>query len=130
MILMFAFVLLVFLYSLVSRRLERTVITAPILFTCAGVAISLLPRAATELELERHVLLLVAEIGLVMTLFTDASRVSPRMLKGNRNLPTRLLSTGMLLSIVRGAAAAMRRNSSARARCSCWGRSEATRPAR
>lgn len=107
MILMSAFVLLVFLYSLVSRRLERTVITAPILFTCAGVAISLLPRAATELELERHVLLLVAEIGLVMTLFTDASRVSPRMLKGNRNLPTRLLSTGMLLSIVLGAAAAM-----------------------
>jgi hypothetical protein len=32
------FILLVLLYSLVSRRLERTVITAPILFTIAGVS--------------------------------------------------------------------------------------------
>ena len=30
------FVLLLFLYSLVSRRLERTVVTAPIVFTVAG----------------------------------------------------------------------------------------------
>jgi NhaP-type Na+/H+ or K+/H+ antiporter len=31
-----AFVVLVFLYSLVSRRLEHTVITAPIVFTTTG----------------------------------------------------------------------------------------------
>jgi NhaP-type Na+/H+ or K+/H+ antiporter len=31
-----AFVVLVFLYSLVSRRLEHTVITAPIVFTATG----------------------------------------------------------------------------------------------
>jgi hypothetical protein len=29
---------LVFLYSLVSERLARTILTAPILFTCAGIA--------------------------------------------------------------------------------------------
>ena len=35
---------LIFLYSLVSKRLERTVITAPILFTAAGgVALLLIP---------------------------------------------------------------------------------------
>jgi NhaP-type Na+/H+ or K+/H+ antiporter len=52
-------------------------------------------------------LLLIAELGLVMTLFTDASRVSPRSLKGDRNLPIRLLTTGMLLTIVLGAVCAM-----------------------
>jgi sodium/hydrogen antiporter len=31
-----AFVVLVFLYSLVSKRLEHTVITAPIVFTAIG----------------------------------------------------------------------------------------------
>jgi NhaP-type Na+/H+ or K+/H+ antiporter len=102
-VLLTAFVLVVFLYSLVSRRLERTVITAPILFTSAGAATMLLPAAVTELALDRNALLLVAELGLVMTLFTDASRISPSFLKAGRSLPIRLLSTGMLLTILLGA---------------------------
>jgi sodium/hydrogen antiporter len=32
-----AFILLLFVHGLVSRRLERTVITAPIVFTLAGI---------------------------------------------------------------------------------------------
>jgi NhaP-type Na+/H+ or K+/H+ antiporter len=107
MIIAAAFVLLVFLYSLVSRRLERTVLTAPIVFTAGGALLALLPASAVELELDRKALLLIAELGLVMTLFTDASRISLRMLGGDRNLPVRLLSTGMLLSLVLGALCAM-----------------------
>ena len=103
MVLLAAFILVVFLYSLVSRRLERTIITAPILFTSAGMLIAVVPEALTELALDRKVLLLVAEAGLVMTLFTDASRVSPRTLRGYAALPVRLLSTGMLLTIALGA---------------------------
>jgi sodium/hydrogen antiporter len=106
MVLLTAFVLLVFLYSLVSQRLERTVITAPMLFTAAGAATVLMPVAAMELALDRKALLLVAELGLVMTLFTDASRISPSFLKGGRSLPIRLLSTGMLLTIILGAVCA------------------------
>ena len=37
MILIVVFILLLFLYSLLSRRLERTVVTAPIIFTAAGI---------------------------------------------------------------------------------------------
>jgi NhaP-type Na+/H+ or K+/H+ antiporter len=107
MLLIAAFISLVFLYSLVSRRLEKTAITAPILFTAAGALLAIFPEAATELVLDRKGLLLVAELGLVMTLFTDASRVSPGMLKGHTNLPVRLLSIGMLLTIVLGALCAM-----------------------
>jgi len=107
MLLIGAFVLLVFVYSLVSQRLARTVLTAPILFTAAGALMSCLPEAMREVGIDRGGLLLVAELGLVMTLFTDASRVAPRMLRGTPNLPARLLTTGMLLTIVLGAACAM-----------------------
>jgi len=103
MVLFAAFISLVFLYSLVSRRLERSVLTAPMLFTAAGALLTALPEVRSELAIDQKSLLLIAELGLVTTLFTDASRVSPRMLKGHTNLPVRLLGTGMLLTIVLGA---------------------------
>ena len=101
------FVVLVFLYSLVSRRLERTVVTAPILFTAVGLLIFLMAPWLSALELDRKEFLLIAEIGLVMTLFTDAAHINLQVLKGNRNLPVRLLSTGMLLTILLGAIGAL-----------------------
>ncbi|WP_313954006.1 cation:proton antiporter [Accumulibacter sp.] len=102
-----AFTLLVFAYSLVSRRLESTLISAPMLFTAAGALMLLFPEAASELSIDRKALLLIAEVGLVMTLFTDASHINRRALQDNHKLPVRLLSAGMLLTILLGAAAAM-----------------------
>jgi NhaP-type Na+/H+ or K+/H+ antiporter len=96
------FILIVLLFSLISRRLERTLVTAPILFTAAGLLICLLPPQLTTLELERTVLLHIAELGLVMLLFTDAAHINLQVLKGNYNLPVRLLSAGMLLTILLG----------------------------
>jgi NhaP-type Na+/H+ or K+/H+ antiporter len=96
------FILVVLLYSLMSRRLERTVITAPMLFTAAGLLVCLLPPQLSSLELERTELLHIAELGLVMLLFTDATHINLGVLKGNRNLPVRLLSAGMLLTILLG----------------------------
>lgn len=107
MIFIAIFVLTVFLYSLVSRRLESTVITAPILFTLVGMLLYKLPPAFTDPELKRQGSLLIAEIGLVMTLFTDAAHINLKSLTASGSLPTRLLTTGMLLTIVLGAAGAM-----------------------
>ncbi len=104
MTLIATFVFAVFLYSLVSQRLEGTVVTAPMLFTAAGMAA---PLTISDLAIDRDGVLLVAELGLVMTLFTDASRIDLRLLKGLGSLPLRLLTTGMLLTIVLGAACAM-----------------------
>ncbi len=87
MVLISAFVLIVFLCSLLSRRLERTFITAPMLFAAAGAATILLPARATELALDLKVLLPVAESGLVMTLFTDASRINLEHLKRGHKRP-------------------------------------------
>ena len=103
MVLLAVFIALVLLYSLLSRRLERTVITAPIFFTGAGLLIFLVPDWLSAYEVERKSFLVVAELGLVMTLFTEAAHIDRKVLKGNRNLPVRLLSTGMLLTILLGA---------------------------
>jgi len=106
MSLIVSFIVLVFLYSLVSGRLERTVITAPIVFTVAGMIIFLLLPELGDKPPRLEPFLRLAEIGLVLLLFSDASRTDLQVLKNIRNLPVRLLSTGMLLTILLGAIAA------------------------
>ncbi|MCX5900552.1 MAG: cation:proton antiporter [Proteobacteria bacterium] len=101
------FFALIFLYSLFSGRLERTVITAPILFTAAGMLVLFIVPELGGRDYNFKLLLLVAEIGLVLLLFTDASKTDLAILKSIRALPLRLLSTGMLLTIVLGALAAV-----------------------
>ena len=49
-----------------------------------------------------NVFLRLAEVGLVLLLFTDASRTDLRVLRSIGTLPGRLLSTGMLLTILLG----------------------------
>jgi len=53
-----------------------------------------------------EVLFRLSEIGLVLLLFTDASRTDLNTLRRIGNLPVRLLSIGMLLTIFLGAVAA------------------------
>src|SRR5215470_14776257 len=100
------FVVLVFLYSLVSRRLEHTVITAPIVFTAVGMLFSLIMPGLHDLTMEREIFRKLAEIGLVMLLFADAARINLPTLWSREKLPLRLLSIGMLLTILLGAFAA------------------------
>lgn len=106
MTLLSIFIAVVFLHSLVSGRLEKTVVTAPIVFTSLGlvtaVAMPDVPARKDALGLFLH----LAEFGLVLLLFTDASRTGLRLLRSIRNLPVRLLTTGMLLTILLGALAA------------------------
>lgn len=97
------FITLIFLYSLISGRLERTVLTAPIVFTAAGMCVVFFLPEFREQKGSPQVFLLIAEAGLVLLLFTDASRTDLRLLKSIRNLPARLLSVGMLLTILLGA---------------------------
>lgn len=99
------FICLLFAYSLVSGRLEKTVITAPILFTLAGM-LAFPAMGPTAVKFHPADFLMLAEIGLVLLLFTDASRTDLKILRDIRALPARLLSVGMLLTILLGAIAA------------------------
>jgi sodium/hydrogen antiporter len=100
------FLAVLFAYSLVTQYLECTVVTAPIVFTTTGMlmfsSLSRILASGGTPEIFLH----LAEIGLVLLLFTDASRTDLKVLRGIRNLPARLLSVGMLLTILLGAIAA------------------------
>ncbi|MBN9689535.1 MAG: cation:proton antiporter [Verrucomicrobia bacterium] len=100
--LLVVFLVLVFAYSLLSGALERSPLTGPIFFTSCGL---LLPVVFPTLPVSvggRSFFLHVAEVGLVLLLFTDASRTNGKMLRQLGSLPVRLLSTGMLLTLALG----------------------------
>ena len=101
------FIVSIFFYSLASGRLERSIVTAPIVFTALGVLAFPVFRLQGEGTDFAEFFLTLAELGLVLLLFTDASRTSLDVLKDIRNLPSRLLSTGMLLTILLGALGAL-----------------------
>ncbi len=108
------FILLFFIYSLVSRRMEPTIVTAPILFIVAGMLTAFVLPTILRAGVKLHFLLYLAEVGLVLLLFSDANRVALSALPGVRNLPVRLLTAGMLLTILFGAFARQAKRLTAR----------------
>jgi NhaP-type Na+/H+ or K+/H+ antiporter len=92
----------IFLFGLVSRRLEGTVLTAPLVFVAAGVILGPAGLALVELKLDDHSVLLLGEIALAIVLFTDAARTNLSALRQNEVLPLRLLGIGMPLTIALG----------------------------
>jgi NhaP-type Na+/H+ or K+/H+ antiporter len=92
-------------YTLVSGRLERTLLTAPMLFVVAGILLGPHGLDAIGLELTHGAGLVVAEVTLAIVLFTDAARIDLRALRGSAGLPGRLLGLGMPLTIGLGVAA-------------------------
>ena len=88
---------LIFFHGLVSGRLERTLVTSPIVFTAVGMAVFFCVPELRERQANRELWLRIAEASLVLLLFTDASRTNLQTKKDIRSLPVRLLTTGMLL---------------------------------
>ena len=101
------FVLLLFAYGLVSAWLERTPVTPPIVFTLGGIGAFLAVPSLRDRSGDPEILLRIAEAGLVLLLFTDASRTDLRILRSIRSSPTRLLTAGMLSTLLLGALAAL-----------------------
>ena len=98
-------------YALVSGRLDGTPVTAPMVFVAAGIAASAAGTFGVGVE-ESRVLLPetpkhVAELALVLLLFTGAARIDVRALRSTSNLPLRLLAIGLPLSILLGGLVAL-----------------------
>ena len=74
------FLATVLIFSLISRRVEQSIITAPMVFTIAGVLTMFVVADLGEFQTERNLFLSLAEIGLVMTLFVDATQVNRKKL--------------------------------------------------
>jgi NhaP-type Na+/H+ or K+/H+ antiporter len=92
----------IFAFGLVSRRLEGTVLTAPIVFVVAGAILGSGGLGLVEIGLDDHAVLLVGEFALALVLFTDAASINLSFLHQNEGLPLRLLGIGMPLTIALG----------------------------
>jgi sodium/hydrogen antiporter len=107
MVLLTLFASLFFVFSLVSGRLERTVLTAPIVFTAMGMLMFFVHAPIVRAGFNASIFLSLAELGLVLLLFTDASQTELVGLRNVESLSVRLLSVGMLLTIALGTLAAL-----------------------
>lgn len=98
--------LVVFAFAMISRKLALSAVTAPMVFTAAGILLGLVGAQWFELDLEGEVVSILVEATLVLVLFTDAVRIDLRALRKQVLLPLRLLGIGLPLTIVLGAVAA------------------------
>jgi NhaP-type Na+/H+ or K+/H+ antiporter len=97
----------VIVWALVSARLQRWDVSAPIAFVVLGVVVTHGPTAIIHLNLHSSTIRTLAEFTLALVLFSDASRVNARALRADMGLPTRLLGVGLPLTIGAGAALAV-----------------------
>jgi NhaP-type Na+/H+ or K+/H+ antiporter len=94
------------LWGLVSARLERWDVSAPIAFVVLGLVATHGPTALVHINLHSSTVRTLAEVTLALVLFADASRVNARQLRASAAQPMRLLCIGLPLTIAAGAATA------------------------
>jgi NhaP-type Na+/H+ or K+/H+ antiporter len=92
-------------YALVSKRLELSAISAPMVFVAAGIVAGPDVLDLVELDATHGTAFHVAELTLALLLFADAARIDVRSLRGHADLPGRLLGIGMPATIALGMAA-------------------------
>jgi NhaP-type Na+/H+ or K+/H+ antiporter len=94
-------------FGLLSRRLQGTVITGPMIFTLAGLIAGPAVFGLVPMQISNAALHLLAEVTLILVLFSDATNIDLRQLRRDHNLPVRMLLIGMPLTIALGALTAL-----------------------
>jgi NhaP-type Na+/H+ or K+/H+ antiporter len=102
-----AILICILLAASISRRIQNTIITLPMVYTFFGIILGGLFLDIIPLNPEDHLVELVAELTLVIVLATDASRIDVRGLLRDHSLPTRMLGFGLPLTMVYGTIAAV-----------------------
>lgn len=97
-----AFAILLFAFGLISRRISGTVITAPMIFVAAGFLLSPAELDLVKFSSNSTLVLTIAELALILTLFSDASMLELHILLREEKLPRRLLFIALPLIIASG----------------------------
>lgn len=90
------------LYSLFSKAISRSLLTLPIIFTVLGYALSGPLHAGLAPDTIHEGKKLLAEITLILILFSDASHVRFKKLAKDWQIPTRMLVIGLPLTLALG----------------------------
>ena len=98
-----AIALFILIFGLISRRLEKSIITPPMAYVIFGLLISSSALGIIEeVKITNELIKVLTEITLAILLFTDASRVKLQELRQEYKLPLRLLSIGLPITILLG----------------------------
>jgi NhaP-type Na+/H+ or K+/H+ antiporter len=89
----------VVIFALISARLSKIFISAPMIFVGFGLLVGPKILDVVELNLEHGFVHILAEITLIIVLYSDASRIDLGVLKRNVGMPLRLLGLGLPLTI-------------------------------
>ena len=92
-------------YALVSRRLETTVVSAPMVFVGVGIVAGPHVLGLLSGDVIEGSGLVLAEVALAFVLFAGAAQVDLRSVGAPGRLPARLLAVGMPLTIALGVGA-------------------------
>ncbi|NOR68854.1 MAG: sodium:proton antiporter [Methylomarinum sp.] len=94
-------------FGLLSGKIEGSLLTPPLLFSGLGLLFSQNNLALVDLHIDQEAIYIITEMTLILVLFSDAARINLRGLKGNHNIPVRLLLIGMPLTIALGSILAL-----------------------
>lgn len=92
----------IFVYSLLTNAISKTILTLPIIFMVIGYLCARPLEMLGEPEILDEGKRLIAEITLVLVLFSDASRVRFKKLRQNFGIPSRMLIIGLPLTVLLG----------------------------
>jgi NhaP-type Na+/H+ or K+/H+ antiporter len=99
--------LLILCYGLFSKRAERSVVTAPMVFVLIGILVSFFDFKLFEAGPKAGFVRPLAEFTLLLVLFVDASTINLRRLNADKFLPIRMLGIGLPITMVFGSLAAI-----------------------
>ena len=91
------------IYSLVSGRLQGTIVTAPLVFTIFGFVVGAGGLGIAKIDMGHSGIHIIAELTLILVLFSDAARLDLKRLRRDHDLPFRMLTIGLPLAILAGA---------------------------
>ncbi len=90
-------------YSLIAGRFESRLVNGPLLFLLMGWLLGPGGIELLSLSIDSDGIKLLAELTLVIVLFSDAANTNWQVLLANRALPIRLLLIGLPLTLAAGA---------------------------
>ncbi len=87
-------------YGYFSKLLSRINISGPMVFTAVGIILSPLLLRERPVDFNAEAIQIIAEIALILVLFSDAAALDIQKLKAKWRLPFRLLFVAMPITIV------------------------------
>ena len=75
-----------FLYDLISSKIDKSIISGPIIFVSFGLLIGPFGLGILKLAIDSDLISILAQLTLALVLFTDASMAKVQVIKKNLNI--------------------------------------------